>query len=42
MAGQVKLDGTSIKDFAWLTKQEIEARVQKDYWDGVKDVLSDY
>lgn len=42
MAGQVKLEGDSIKDFAWLTKQEIETRVEKDYWDGVKDVLSDY
>ncbi|KAF8894442.1 39S mitochondrial ribosomal protein L46-domain-containing protein [Infundibulicybe gibba] len=42
MAGQAKPNGKSINDFAWLTKQEIETRVGKDYWDGVKDILSDY
>ena len=38
-AGQVQLRG--IKDFAWLTKEEIEQRVAKDYWIGTKDMLSD-
>jgi len=42
MAGQVKPDEKMIQDFAWLTKQEIETRLEKDYWDGVKDILSDY
>ncbi|KAF5372926.1 hypothetical protein D9758_001741 [Tetrapyrgos nigripes] len=31
----------NMKDFAWLTKQEIESYVDKHYWDGIKDVLSD-
>ncbi|KAK1229084.1 hypothetical protein PQX77_007900 [Marasmius sp. AFHP31] len=42
MAGQVRLDEEKTKDFAWLTKQEIEPLVTKHYWDGVKDMLSDY
>ncbi|KAJ7582526.1 39S mitochondrial ribosomal protein L46-domain-containing protein [Mycena floridula] len=42
MAGQARLQSESIKDFAWLTKQEIEGRVDKDYWEGVKDILSDF
>ncbi|KAJ7236715.1 50S ribosomal subunit L30 [Mycena haematopus] len=41
MAGQVRPD-ESIKDFAWVTKQEIETRVKKAYWEGVKDMLSDH
>ncbi|KAF8078171.1 39S mitochondrial ribosomal protein L46-domain-containing protein, partial [Lyophyllum atratum] len=42
MAGQVKPDPSDFSDFAWLTKQEIESRVEKDYWEGIKDILSDY
>ncbi|KAM0751329.1 hypothetical protein T439DRAFT_325475 [Meredithblackwellia eburnea MCA 4105] len=29
------------EEFAWLTKEEIEAVVDKGYWEGVKDMLSD-
>lgn len=42
MAGQVRPDKEKAKDFAWLTKQEIEPLVTKHYWEGVKDMLSDY
>ncbi|KAF5386935.1 hypothetical protein D9615_001710 [Tricholomella constricta] len=42
MAGQAKPNPKAFSDFAWLTKQEIETRVEKDYWEGVKDILSDY
>ncbi|KAF9036966.1 hypothetical protein BDZ89DRAFT_1061655 [Hymenopellis radicata] len=41
MAGQVR-PTEGINGFAWLTKQEIEKHVDKHYWDGVKDILSDY
>ncbi|KAK0228217.1 39S mitochondrial ribosomal protein L46-domain-containing protein [Armillaria fumosa] len=41
MAGQVR-PGEGVCDFAWLTKQEIEGKVEKNYWDGIKDILSDY
>lgn len=41
-AGQVKAEGSSIVDFAWLTKEEIESRVAKEYWVGTKDMLSDF
>lgn len=40
MAGQVTR-GRNVKDFAWLTKEEIESRVAKHYWEGVRDMLSD-
>ncbi|KAJ7684740.1 39S mitochondrial ribosomal protein L46-domain-containing protein, partial [Mycena polygramma] len=40
MAGQVR-PAKGVKDFAWVTKQEIESRVKRDYWEGVKDMLSD-
>ncbi|KAF8163079.1 39S mitochondrial ribosomal protein L46-domain-containing protein [Crassisporium funariophilum] len=42
MAGQVKPSGESVKDFAWLTKEEIEKQVDQVYWDSIKDILSDY
>ncbi|KAJ8488285.1 hypothetical protein ONZ51_g3646 [Trametes cubensis] len=42
LAGQVRPDGKNVTDFAWLTKQEIEPRVEKDYWASVKDILSDF
>ncbi|KAJ7632259.1 39S mitochondrial ribosomal protein L46-domain-containing protein [Roridomyces roridus] len=41
MAGQVR-PADSMKDFMWLTKQEIQTRVTKEYWEGVKDMLSDH
>ncbi|KAF8184977.1 39S mitochondrial ribosomal protein L46-domain-containing protein [Mycena galopus ATCC 62051] len=41
MAGQVHPD-KALKDFAWVTKQEIETRVKRAYWEGVKDMLSDH
>ncbi|KAJ7871512.1 39S mitochondrial ribosomal protein L46-domain-containing protein [Mycena olivaceomarginata] len=41
LAGQVRPD-QSFKDFAWVTKQEIETRVKRAYWEGVKDMLSDH
>ncbi|KAJ7043283.1 39S mitochondrial ribosomal protein L46-domain-containing protein [Mycena alexandri] len=41
MAGQVRPQ-LPLKDFVWVTKQEIEKRVKKDYWQGVKDMLSDH
>jgi large subunit ribosomal protein L46 len=42
LAGQVRIDKKHVLDFAWLTKQEIESRLETDYWLGVKDVLSDF
>lgn len=42
LAGQVKPNGTSSLDFAWLTKEEISKYVDGQYWDGVKDMLSDF
>ncbi|KAJ7470379.1 39S mitochondrial ribosomal protein L46-domain-containing protein [Mycena latifolia] len=41
MAGQVR-PGQTIKEFVWVTKQEIKTRVPRDYWEGVKDMLSDH
>jgi large subunit ribosomal protein L46 len=42
MAGQARPAGKDAVDFAWLTKQEIEGRVDPHYWAGVKDMLSDF
>lgn len=42
MAGQVAPEGEHIKGFAWLTKEEIQPRVEKHYWDSVGDILSDF
>jgi large subunit ribosomal protein L46 len=42
MAGQCRPQDESVKDFAWLTKQEIQLRVDEGYWDGIRDILSDY
>jgi len=42
LAGQVAPEGKNIQDFAWLTKQEIEKRVDEHYWISIKDILSDY
>ncbi|KAF7311661.1 50S ribosomal subunit L30 [Mycena kentingensis (nom. inval.)] len=41
MAGQIR-PAQSIADFGWLTKQEIEKRVAPQYWESVKDMLSDH
>jgi len=32
---------TGIQDFAWLAKEEIQSHVNDQYWEGVKDMLSD-
>jgi large subunit ribosomal protein L46 len=42
MAGQAKPNVKSVQDFAWLTKQEIQTHVRPEYWDGIKDILSEY
>ncbi|KIK63758.1 hypothetical protein GYMLUDRAFT_95315 [Collybiopsis luxurians FD-317 M1] len=42
MAGQVRPNLETVRDFAWLTKQEIKSRVPDHYWQGVKDILSDH
>lgn len=42
LAGQVRPDGKNVTDFAWLTKEEIEPRVEKDYWASVEGILSDF
>lgn len=42
MAGQAKPDVKTVQDFAWLTKQEIQTRVKPEYWNGIKDMLSEY
>ncbi|KAI0295500.1 39S mitochondrial ribosomal protein L46-domain-containing protein [Russula brevipes] len=39
--GQVR-PAASVTDFAWLTKKEIAKRVDQQYWDGIKDMLSDF
>jgi len=41
LAGQVEPSGPFAIDFAWLTKEEIKGCVEREYWHGVKDVLSD-
>ena len=42
LAGQARPNGKNVTDFAWLTKEEIEPRVEKDYWASVKDILSNH
>lgn len=43
LSGQVKAPKNSgVEDFAWLTKREMESRLEKSYWMGVKDMLSDF
>lgn len=41
LAGQVEPNGLSAVDFAWLTKEEIKGYVERVYWHGIKDMLSD-
>ncbi|CAG8630073.1 9952_t:CDS:2 [Acaulospora morrowiae] len=40
-AGQVKVDKKEIIDFAWVTKQEMKEYVHAEYYDAVKDMLSE-
>ncbi|CAE6436143.1 unnamed protein product [Rhizoctonia solani] len=39
-AGQAKPNGTSIKDFAWLTAEEIKEKVAPEYWASISEMLS--
>lgn len=41
LAGQVEPKGPFAVDFAWLTKEEIKGHVEREYWHGIKDMLSD-
>ena len=40
-AGQAKPNGKSAKDFAWLTTEEIKAKVAPEYWASIRDMLSE-
>ncbi len=42
LQGQVRPDGKKVLDFAWLAKEEIKTKVDENYWNGVKDILSDF
>jgi len=43
LAGQCKpVVAAGIQDFAWLAKEEVQSHVDDQYWEGVKDMLSDY
>ncbi|CAE6515816.1 unnamed protein product [Rhizoctonia solani] len=39
-AGQAKPNGTSVKDFAWLTTEEIREKVTPEYWTSISEILS--
>ncbi|RIB11738.1 39S mitochondrial ribosomal protein L46-domain-containing protein [Gigaspora rosea] len=41
-AGQVKVDNKEIIDFAWVTKQEMKNYVHTEYYEAVKDMLSEH
>lgn len=43
MAGQADLkeNKLGLSDFKWLTREEIEKEVRKDYWRSVKNMLAD-
>ena len=43
MAGQIdlKLNKFGLEDYKWLTREEIEKQVQKDYWKFIKNMLAD-
>ncbi|KAF9173387.1 54S ribosomal protein L17 mitochondrial [Mortierella sp. AD011] len=41
-AGQVQVDNKEIVDFAWVTKEEMKDYVSPDYYEAVKDMLSDF
>lgn len=40
-AGQAKPNGKSVKNFAWLTTEEIKEKVDPEYWASVRDMLSE-
>ncbi|OLL24216.1 54S ribosomal protein L17, mitochondrial [Neolecta irregularis DAH-3] len=40
-AGQAVPNGSDVKDFMWLTKEEIKEYVAPDYWLGIRHALSD-
>ncbi|CAG8598400.1 2456_t:CDS:2, partial [Acaulospora colombiana] len=40
-AGQVEVDNKEIVDFAWVTKQEMQKYVHAEYYNAVKDMLSE-
>jgi len=43
LAGQCQpVVAAGIQDFAWLAKDEIQSHVDDEYWEGVKNMLSDY
>ncbi|KZS99025.1 hypothetical protein SISNIDRAFT_480611 [Sistotremastrum niveocremeum HHB9708] len=42
LAGQMHLNPDQYTEFQWLTKQEIEDTVSKEYWEAVRDMLSDF
>lgn len=43
MAGQADLSGNvqSLKDFKWLSKDEIPEFVLREYWSNIRDMLAD-
>ncbi|KAF9187053.1 54S ribosomal protein L17 mitochondrial [Haplosporangium sp. Z 767] len=41
-AGQAQVDNKEIVDFAWVTKQEMKDYVTSEYYEAVKDMLSDF
>ena len=43
MAGQIdlKLNKFGLEDYKWLTKEEVEEQVPKDYWKFIKNMLAD-
>ena len=43
MAGQVNLKGNlfGLKDFKWLTRQEVQKHVSPKYFSSIKNMLSD-
>ncbi|KAF9432036.1 54S ribosomal protein L17 mitochondrial [Entomortierella beljakovae] len=41
-AGQVQVDNKEIVDYAWVTKQEMKDYVAPEFYDAVKDMLSDF
>lgn len=43
MAGQADLKGNKmgLKDFNWLTKEELKAKLDEDYFNAVKNMMAD-
>ena len=43
LAGQCQpAVAAGFQDFAWLSKEEIQSHVDDQYWEGIKDMLSDH